>query len=96
MQPPGPHMRPAEPSGPRPAHRPAWLARTAERERGERVNPSLATEPRAVPLLADENIPGDAVAALRAAGHDVEWIRTECLGASMTARGFTMSGESLL
>lgn len=31
-------------------------------------------------LLADENIPGDAVAALRAAGHDVAWIRTEAPG----------------
>ena len=28
-------------------------------------------------LLADENFPGDAVTALRAAGHDVLWIRTE-------------------
>lgn len=25
-------------------------------------------------LLADENFPGDAVAALRAAGHDVAWV----------------------
>ena len=28
-------------------------------------------------LLADENIPGEAVVALRAAGHDVAWIRGE-------------------
>ena len=31
-------------------------------------------------LLADENIPGDAVAALRATGHDVAWIRIEAPG----------------
>ena len=31
-------------------------------------------------FLADENIPGDAVAALRAAGHDVVWVRTEAPG----------------
>jgi predicted nuclease of predicted toxin-antitoxin system len=28
-------------------------------------------------LLADENFPGPAVAALRAAGHDVLWARTD-------------------
>jgi predicted nuclease of predicted toxin-antitoxin system len=32
-------------------------------------------------FLAHENIPGDAVVALRDAGHDVEWIRTEAPGA---------------
>jgi hypothetical protein len=26
-------------------------------------------------FLANENIPGDAVAALRSAGHDVTWVR---------------------
>jgi hypothetical protein len=31
-------------------------------------------------LLADENFPGDAVTALRAAGHDVLWIRTDAPG----------------
>jgi predicted nuclease of predicted toxin-antitoxin system len=31
-------------------------------------------------FLADENIPGDTVAALRAAGHDVVWVRTEAPG----------------
>ena len=31
-------------------------------------------------FLADENFPGDAVAALRAAGHDVAWIRTDAPG----------------
>lgn len=31
-------------------------------------------------FLADENIPGDAVAALRSAGHDVKWIRTDAPG----------------
>jgi hypothetical protein len=31
-------------------------------------------------FLADENFPGDAVTALRAAGHDVVWIRTDAPG----------------
>ena len=31
-------------------------------------------------LLADENFPGDAVTALRAAGHDVLRIRTDAPG----------------
>jgi predicted nuclease of predicted toxin-antitoxin system len=31
-------------------------------------------------FLANENFPGDAVAALRAQGHDVIWIRTEAPG----------------
>jgi len=31
-------------------------------------------------LLADENFPGDVVSALRAAGHDVLWIRTDAPG----------------
>jgi hypothetical protein len=31
-------------------------------------------------FLADENFPGDAVTALRAAGHDVLWIRTDAPG----------------
>jgi hypothetical protein len=33
-------------------------------------------------LLANENFPGDAVAALRARGPDVMWIRTEAPGIS--------------
>jgi predicted nuclease of predicted toxin-antitoxin system len=33
-----------------------------------------------VRLLANENFPGDAVAALRGAGHDVIWVRTESPG----------------
>ena len=33
-------------------------------------------------LLANENFPGAAVAALRNEGHDVLWIRTECPGAT--------------
>jgi len=33
-------------------------------------------------FLADENFPGDAVTALRAAGHDVSWIRTVAPGSS--------------
>ena len=33
-------------------------------------------------LLADENIPGDAIAALRAAGHDVVWVRTDGPGST--------------
>jgi predicted nuclease of predicted toxin-antitoxin system len=35
-----------------------------------------------VRFLADENVPGDAVAALRAAGHDVAWVRTDAPGSS--------------
>ena len=31
-------------------------------------------------VLADENFPGDAVAALRQRGHDVVWVRTEMPG----------------
>lgn len=31
-------------------------------------------------ILADENLPGDAVAALRASGHDVAWMRSEAPG----------------
>jgi len=30
--------------------------------------------------MANENFPGDAVAALRKAGHDVIWVRTESPG----------------
>jgi predicted nuclease of predicted toxin-antitoxin system len=33
-------------------------------------------------LLANENFPGPAVAALRAAGHDVLWARTDLAGQS--------------
>jgi predicted nuclease of predicted toxin-antitoxin system len=33
-----------------------------------------------VRLLADENFPGVAVAALRSRGHDVAWIRTDAPG----------------
>ena len=28
-------------------------------------------------FLANENFPGDAVTALKAAGHDIVWVRTE-------------------
>lgn len=31
-------------------------------------------------FLADENLPGRLVAALRAVGHDVAWVRTEAPG----------------
>jgi len=31
-------------------------------------------------FLADENFPGDAVTALRRAGHDVAWVRTDAPG----------------
>ena len=31
-------------------------------------------------FLANENFPGDAVAALRADGHDVDWVRTTAPG----------------
>jgi Domain of unknown function (DUF5615) len=33
-------------------------------------------------FLANENFPGAAVTALRAAGHDVVWVRTEMPGAA--------------
>jgi len=33
-------------------------------------------------ILADENFPGLAVAALRQQGHDVRWVRTEAPGMS--------------
>jgi predicted nuclease of predicted toxin-antitoxin system len=33
-------------------------------------------------LLANENFPGDAIAALRVAGHDVVWMRDRSPGAS--------------
>ena len=33
-------------------------------------------------ILANENVPGDVVEALRARGHDVAWVRTSCPGAS--------------
>lgn len=31
-------------------------------------------------LLANENFPGDAIAALREQGHDVAWVRTDAPG----------------
>ena len=31
-------------------------------------------------LLANENIPGDAIAALREAGHDGSWVRSDARG----------------
>ena len=31
-------------------------------------------------FLADENIPGDAVAEIEAAGHDIVWVRTVAPG----------------
>ncbi|MBI3372746.1 MAG: DUF5615 family PIN-like protein [Betaproteobacteria bacterium] len=31
-------------------------------------------------FLANENFPGDAVTALRAAGHDLAWVRTDAPG----------------
>jgi predicted nuclease of predicted toxin-antitoxin system len=34
-----------------------------------------------VRFLANENFPGDAVVALRAAGHDLAWVRTDSPGA---------------
>ena len=36
-------------------------------------------------FLADENFPGTAVYALRSAGHDVAWVRSETPGASDAA-----------
>ncbi|HUT36442.1 MAG TPA: DUF5615 family PIN-like protein [Planctomycetota bacterium] len=33
-------------------------------------------------LLANENFPGEAVAALRQRGHDVAWVRTDAPGSS--------------
>lgn len=36
-------------------------------------------------ILADENLPGDVVTALRSAGHDVVWVRAESPGIDDTA-----------
>ncbi len=33
-------------------------------------------------FLADENFPGEAITALRAAGHDVAWVRTDAPGST--------------
>lgn len=33
-------------------------------------------------ILANENFPGDAVAALRQRGHDVAWVRTDAPGSN--------------
>ena len=33
-------------------------------------------------LLANENVPGDAVSALRLKGHDVAWIREDAPGST--------------
>jgi predicted nuclease of predicted toxin-antitoxin system len=33
-------------------------------------------------ILANENFPGDAVAALQARGHDIAWVRTDAPGSS--------------
>jgi Protein of unknown function DUF82. len=33
-------------------------------------------------FLANENFPGDAVTALRAAGHDIVWVRTAAPGST--------------
>ena len=33
-------------------------------------------------VLANENVPGEAVEALRARGHDVAWVRTDAPGSS--------------
>ena len=33
-------------------------------------------------ILANENFPEDAVTALRSAGHDIVWIRTDAPGSS--------------
>ena len=33
-------------------------------------------------ILANENLPGDAVAALRRKGHDVAWVRVDAPGSS--------------
>jgi predicted nuclease of predicted toxin-antitoxin system len=35
---------------------------------------------REMRFLANENFPGDAVAALKAAGHDIVWVRTAAPG----------------
>jgi predicted nuclease of predicted toxin-antitoxin system len=36
-------------------------------------------------ILANENVPGDAVSALRSAGHDVSWARTDAPGSTDSA-----------
>ena len=35
-------------------------------------------------ILANENFPGDGVAALRERGHDIAWIRSDAPGSSDT------------
>lgn len=48
-------------------------------------------------ILANENIPGDAVQLLRGRGHDVSWIRTESPGATDQANlGRALSEQRLL
>jgi len=37
-------------------------------------------------FLANENFPGDAVAALKAAGHDIVWVRTVAPGSKSFRR----------
>jgi Domain of unknown function (DUF5615) len=49
-------------------------------------------------FLADENIPGDAVAQIQAAGHDIVWVRTVAPGSMMKTywRGPCEKKESYL
>src|SRR5262249_10261323 len=44
-------------------------------------------------LLANENFPGTAVAALRDAGHDVLWVRTDYPGATDQAVLYTAQAQ---
>jgi predicted nuclease of predicted toxin-antitoxin system len=47
-------------------------------------------------ILANENIPGDAITALRAHGHDVAWVRADAPGSSDEANLARAASEQRL
>lgn len=58
----------------------------------------MRSERERLRLLANENVPGEAVEALRARGHAVVWIRTDAPGSSdrvIIARAVTEDGVLL-
>jgi uncharacterized protein (DUF433 family)/predicted nuclease of predicted toxin-antitoxin system len=63
----------------------ACLAYAQERLQEERVYPLSIWKDVVLRILANENIPGEAVALLRERGHDVVWIRTDSPGTSDNA-----------